>query len=450
MIPLLRSIGFAVMFRVAGATLAICAVMFALVYALLATQSRASLVTTIDTDMAGLVDIYAVEGPSGLARRLDDRLSLMPRAAEMPYYLLAGPDGRKMSGNIARLPALDAGHSGIGVVSLPSGERILARATRLKNGLTLVTGRSLAVRDAALSRVALIFSLALCLIAVSAFWIGLMTADGLRRRVMTINSVFGNVQNGQLSARIPVSDPGNELDHLAGNVNTMLERIEALITAQRDITENIAHETRTPLMRLDASLMTAQQNAEDPGMADELEKSRNHIKGILRLFDALLDIASAKARRGDAANLHPINLSAAARSLIDLYQASAEEAGITLESRIADNVTQHGDVMQMSRLMVNLLDNAFKYGGDGGFVRFTLAPGPVITVEDHGDGIPETERDLVFQRFHRSASGPPGHGLGLALVSAIAARHDLTVRIEDTQPDATRKGARFIVSSKEV
>ncbi|HTM80132.1 HAMP domain-containing sensor histidine kinase [Asticcacaulis sp.] len=450
MIPLLRSIGFAVMFRVAGATLAICAVMFALVYALLATQSRASLVTTIDTDMAGLVDIYAAEGQGGLIRRLDDRLSLMPRAAEMPYYLLAGPDGRALSGNIARLPALDAGHSGVGTLTLPSGEHILARATRLKNGLTLVTGRSVATRDAALNTVALTFTLALCLIAVSAFWVGLMAAGGLKRRVMAINTVFGNVQNGQLSARIPVSDPGNELDHLAGNVNTMLERLEALITAQRDVTENIAHETRTPLMRLDASLMTAQQNAEDPGMADELEKSRSHIKGILRLFDALLDIASAKARRGDAASLHSINLSVAARSLMDLYQASAEEAGITLESRIADNVCQHGDVMQMSRLMVNLLDNAFKYGGDGGFVRFTLAPGPVITVEDHGDGIPEDERDLVFQRFHRSASGQPGHGLGLALVSAIAARHDLTVRIEDTQPDAPRKGARFIVSAKEV
>ena len=247
MIPLLRSIGFAVMFRVAGATLVICAVMFALVYALLATQSRASLVTTIDTDMAGLVDIYAAEGPSGLAQRLDDRLSLMPRAAEMPYYLLAGPDGRALSGNITRLPALDAGHSGIGVVSLPSGERILARATRLKNGLTLVTGRSVAARDAALNRVALIFSLALCLIAVSSFWIGLKTADGLRRRVMTINSVFGNVQNGQLSARIPVSDPGNELDHLAGNVNTMLERIEALITAC--VASNTVFKSR-PLMMI--------------------------------------------------------------------------------------------------------------------------------------------------------------------------------------------------------
>jgi signal transduction histidine kinase len=442
----LKSIGFDIALKVAAATLVISAAVFAFVYGQIATQSQRAIIITIDTDMAGLVDIYAAEGQAGLIRRLEDRLGLKPQGSEIPYYRLSDAQGRKLSGNLLTPPDLDAARSGTGRFTLPSGEAGLARATRLKGGLELIVGRSATLRDNMLYTVALVFGFALILIAAAAFGVGLWAAERLRRRVGDINTVFQNVQQGQLSARIPVIRPSDELDQLGLNVNVMLERIEALMAAQRDVTDNIAHETRTPLMRLDASLMAAQNHAHDPEMAEELEKSRSQIKGLLRLFDALLDIASAKARRGDTSSLSLIDLSPVAHSLIDLYQGSADEAGLILESEIADNVTLQGDAMQMSRLMVNLLDNAFKYGSDGGYVRFRLTAGPVITVEDHGEGIPEGEREAVFQRFHRGTSDRPGHGLGLALVSAIAARHGLKIRVEDAEPGRMRKGARFVVS----
>jgi len=317
----------------------------------------------------------------------------------------------------------------------------------LRGGLRLFVGRSTTPGERALVSIAQAFLAATVVIVVSAFGVALLTAAGLRRRVTAIDEALAAVQQGHLSSRAAVRrQKGDEIDGLGDAVNMMLDRVEALIAAQRDVTDNIAHETRTPLMQLDANLIKALEYSSDPLAIDALDAGRVQIRRLLRLYDALLDIASSTGQRGDRSTLSDINLSDIATSLIDLYTASAEDAGLRLEHDIAPDVVFSADAMQMSHLMVNLLDNAFKYGAAGGYIGFRLAPGPVIVVEDRGPGIADGEKAAVFDRYHRTQSeGTRGHGLGLALVKAIAARHGLKVKVEDLEPGAAAPGARFTI-----
>jgi signal transduction histidine kinase len=215
-----------------------------------------------------------------------------------------------------------------------------------------------------------------------------------------------------------------------------------LLAAQRDISDNIAHETRTPLMMLENRLQAAMELAEKPELLIPLQAARAQVRSMLTLLDALLDIASAEAQRGDIKGLEYISLSEVARSISELYAASAEEAGVRLICEIDDEVRLQADAMQMSRLLVNLLDNAFKYGASGAFIRLSVAHGPIIIVEDDGPGIPESNRTHIFERYRRSGDGSrKGHGLGLALVKAIAERHGLVTHVETGE----NGGARFVV-----
>lgn len=182
----------------------------------------------------------------------------------------------------------------------------------------------------------------------------------------------------------------------------------------------------------------------NPEVLVSLQAATDQTHSLLQLLDALLDIASAEAQRGDLKGLGDISLSEVSRSICELYAASAEEAGLKLICEIEDNVTMRADAMQISRLLVNLLDNAFKYGASGEFIRLKVSCGPVIEIEDDGPGVAKADRTRVFERYGRGVADHSrrGHGLGLALTRAIAARYGLSVRLED----GASGGARFIVA----
>ena len=145
---------------------------------------------------------------------------------------------------------------------------------------------------------------------------------------------------------------------------------------------------------------------------------------------------------GDLGGLAKVDLSALAVDLVELYSASAEEAGITLRSVVEPGVEMRGERMQLVRLVSNLLDNALKYVPRGGTVTLKLSAGPVLEVSDDGPGIEPSLRPLIFDRFRAGvpAHGKPSHGLGLALARAIAQRHDLTLALADSPA-----GAHFVV-----
>jgi signal transduction histidine kinase len=421
----------------------LCAVLAFAALAIGATTAsmRADLLRTIDTDIAGLVDVMAGSGVADLEMRIGDRIALAPTTGVPALYLLAAKNGARLAGNLAALPPLDAARSATGEVMTPDGPALL-RATRLRGGLTLVVGRSLAPSDALVDHIERVFAVAAAATLAAALMVGLIAAGRLGTRVARLNDAFDRFDRGDLGARAGATDGVDEVALLGRHVDVHLERIEHLFRAQRQISDDIAHELRTPLVHLDTRLLEALDRNVDPAVARSLDRARDDVRSVVSLFDALLDIAMAEAMVGGVVPGARFDLSEVAGTLADLYAPSAEEAGIDFVWRIAPSVDMRGEAMQITRLIANLLDNAFKYAPAGSRVVLTVAAGPRLVVEDNGPGIAAADREAVFERFRRSTAVGNGHGLGLALVRVIAVRHGLTARVEDAAP-----GARFVVAA---
>lgn len=401
-------------------------------------HEQRDLLHTIDTDIAGLADVFANGGVSELARRIDDRTSLASDGQAAAYYLLRGPDGRRLAGDMPATPAADPARSATTVVPI-GGDRALVRATLMRGGVALYVGRSLSRQQALLAALRQRFLWAAAGVVLAALLVAGWIARDLAREVARLNAVFERFERGDLEARPPPTRRRDEFATLSRHVAVHLEQSARFVEVQRQISDNIAHELRTPLMHLDARLRRLLEagSAEGP-VTGELDLARADIREIVTLFDLLLDIALAEgASQGKPARF---DVSEVAADLADLYSASAEEGGLAFTARIAPGVSMFGEPMQVSRMLANLLDNAFKFAPPGSRVALIVESGPRLVVEDNGPGVPEADRERIFQRFGRSASTAKGHGLGLALVKVIAARHGLTIRVEDAAP-----GARFVI-----
>ena len=397
----------------------------------------------VDLDLAGLVDIHASGGQDELVRRIGDRLAIKPADGGTPHYLLSDDRGARIAGDIAAWPSLDPAISEAGLVRLGEGTEAYARATQLGPDLRLVVAHEAADAAPLLQRVALVFLAggAVFVLVIGVF--SRLSMDRLRRRITRINAAYrepGRVQLGALAA----AERPDEIDELAAHSASALARLSSLMEAYRDASDQIAHEIRTPLMHLDGRLVKALATDPPPETAKRLLEARGEIRRLVGTLESLLDIAASKAHQGDRHGLKPLNLSAMVERICELYQDSAEESGHAFTWRITPGIKLEGEESQLGRLVTNLLDNAFKYVPEGGRVMLTLDPGPVLVVEDDGPGVPEAERERIFERFYRSEGqrgNLSGSGLGLALARAIAERHRLTLVLE---PAAS--GARFRLS----
>ncbi len=400
----------------------------------------ADLQQTIDTDIVGLADIMANGGQAELRLRISDRTILLPGAAPLAYYGLADARGARLAGNLTVPQRLDADHSQ--AAEIQRGEdRVLVRATRLRGGLTLVVGRSLRGIEALQRQVEIDFMIVGSLAVFATLVAGFAVAARLRGRVEALTQTFARFERGDFAARSAMALGRDELAQLAGQVDAHLDWTARLLASQREISDNIAHELRTPLVHLDTRLLSALAHNSDNAVASELHLARSDIRSIVSLFDALLDLTLAET--GDvAAGTASFDLGEVAADLAELYAASAEEAGLDFKARITPGVVMRGEQMAITRMIANLLDNAFKYVPAGSKIRLIVTDGPRIVVEDNGAGIAAADADQIFLRFRRAATPETGHGLGLALVKIIATRHGLMARVEDAQP-----GARFIIEN---
>ena len=401
----------------------------------------------VDTDLAGLVDIHATSGRDELIRRIGDRLAVVGVEANTPHYLLAGGDGRLLAGDMRGLPSLDPAQSEAGYIDLGKGVSAYARATQLEPDLQLVVAREADSGDDLLRRIAIAFLLAGAVAALLVALAGRYAAGRLGRRIEAVNRAF-RARDADLlgTSERPVS--GDEIDELAAHSAAAIARMEALMQAYRDTSDQLAHEIHTPLMHLDRQLARALESGPPTETAERLVASRGEIRRIVNMLESLLDIAASKARRGDFTRLEEIDFSALLRRVCELYADSAEETGHTFTWDIAPEVTVRGEMMHLMRMVTNLLDNAFKYVPAGGSVSLTLAAGPVLDIVDNGPGIPAGERNRIFDRFYKGANasrskGGKGSGLGLALARAIAERHGLALELIHSG-----KGAHFRVAAE--
>ncbi|MDO7833975.1 HAMP domain-containing sensor histidine kinase [Sphingobium sp. HBC34] len=419
--------------------------LFLVVQKIVHDDGRAMLAREVDTDLAGLADIYVSSGEGDLKDRIADRLSVDREDGERSWYLLADADGRPIAGNLPRWPAIAPEVSESRFVRLPDGDTMFARATQLGSGAQLLVGRSNYRGQALIARLVMAFAVAGAGIALFSLAAGHFAARRLRARVGVVNATFDAVRAGHITARAPGAAGHDELAELAANTNAMLDQVERLIEAQRTVSDQTAHEIRTPLMHLDTRILRAMESTADAELLRTLDQSRAEIRNVVRLLDSLLDIAGTQAMRGDLRGLADVDLTDIAESLADLYGASAEELGIGFHARITPGIRFRADAMQMTRLMSNLLDNAFKYVPSGGSVLLALTPGPHVIVQDDGPGIPPADRERIFERYVRlDGARGGGHGLGLSLARAIAERHALSLHVEDAAP-----GARFVVQPED-
>ncbi len=408
---------------------------------------KASVSRAVDVDLAGLADINASGGQAELVNRIADRLALASGTDDAPHYMLADDAGHRLAGDVAAWPALSARLSQAGEIELASGETAFGRATQLGPNLRLLVARE-HTKDAALLRdVDLSYLGTGALVVLAVALAGRMAAHRLARRIGRINRAFRAPDEEALEELSQGGRAPDEIGELTRHSVDALSRLKRLVTKHRETSDQIAHELRTPLMHLDNRLIKALKTSGDEESRGMLGQARGEIRGIIALLESLLDIATSEARRGDRIGLAPVDLSALAQHVGEFYADSAEDSGHRFVLAITPGVTLPGEAMQLTRLITNLLDNAFKYVPAGCMVRLAVEPGPVLTVADDGLGVAAEDRALIFDRFHRSAKSRgegQGAGLGLALARAIAERHGLSIALV---PSA--QGACFVVSPEE-
>lgn len=313
-------------------------------------------------------------------------------------------------------------------------------AEQLPDGRLLIVGADPESVERMDERMLPAFALAFGLMGAIGIGGGFWLSGALRRRIGAMTRAADAIIAGDLHQRMPMDGSGDEFDRLATTLNTMLDRIGALMDNLRQVSTDIAHDMRMPLARLrqSADLALAGDASDPERLRETLLHMIDQSDEMLALFNAMLTISEIEAG-GAALRKTPFDLSALATDLGESYAASAEDSGKTLSLSVAPDLTIDGNRELAAQLIVNLLDNALRHTPEGAAIAVALVPAEgtvALSVADNGPGIPAGERDRVFSRFTRleRSRSTPGHGLGLSLVAAIARAHDATIRLEDNQP----------------
>ncbi len=417
---------------------------------------------TVEADIGGLSEQYSQGG----IRRLVQSVEMRAQRPGADLYLVTTAAGEPIAGNIASLPPGVLERPGLVETTYePAGgsgkqRRAMARIFALPGGFHLLVGHDLEEGDS----LRLILGHALL---TSLFWLvvigslgGLWVARRVLNRVEAINAKARNIVAGDLTGRLPVAGTGDELDRLVQNLNFMLDRIGELMAGLKQVTDNIAHDLKTPLTRLRGRAEQALQfgkTSEDYRGA--LEKVIEESDRLIEIFDALLNIARAEAGSGREGMID-FDAGLVTRDVGELYEPVAEERGFALEVDAEPNLFVHGSRELIGQAIANLVDNALKYGGGDagkgseeanqtGRERSVLlsahrnGASVEISVSDRGEGIAEADRARVLGRFVRleNSRSRPGSGLGLSLAAAVARLHNGVLRIEDNAP-----GLRVVVA----
>ena len=406
---------------------------------------------SLNQEVATIQRAYDRGGIGQLARIMDARA----RQPGANLYIIAGPAGEMLAGNVASVSPGLFDRDGWTAEPFPyrryqeedakhPPRMAIARVVALDNGMKILVGRDLAEPGALrfLVRRAIFITVGAMGLGVLLLW--LFIGRNALKRIDRISAASKKIMAGDLAQRLPVSGSGDEFDRLSLSLNEMLDRIGKLSEGLRQVSDNIAHDLKTPLTRL-------KNRATEALATEDVEARRASLDGILteadqiiRTFDALLMISRVEAG-SQAATLSDLDLSAIAADCVELYEPVAEEAGFRLEAQIAPGIGVKGNRELIGQTLSNLIDNAIKYGdGDGAerSIRVSLshdAGGVQLSVSDHGRGIPCDRRADVLKRFVRldESRTKPGTGLGLSMAEAVMMLHGGSITLSDTDPSRT-------------
>ncbi len=417
----------------AGVVLLVCVIGFGWGYLRAQEALRAQIDISVRAEAESFVTDYEAHGLNGLAEAV---VLHSRRRGASTRVMLQTLGGQRIAGLVPGAPAALRGYA---TLHPEEGGTWRAVGALLPGGLNLIVAADLEPTDRTAAALASTLPAAGALAGLAALALGFVTAKQLERRLHGVTTAAQAVMAGDLTRRLPQGGAGDEFDQLVGTINTMLGRIEELVREIRQVTDDIAHDLRSPLSRLRQKLEGALAAARDPGAdAEVLGTAIEELDAVLVTFSSLLRIARAEAGlRGTPPQ--PVALSEEAARMAETYAAVAEEQGATLAAEIAPGITVPGDPALLRQALANLVENALLHGGPGVRVRLALhqqAGAAVLEVSDDGPGIPAEERDKVTRRFYRldRSRNSPGTGLGLALVAAVAQLHGATLRLGDAGP----------------
>jgi len=433
-------------FRIVGAYTILfvfsAAILFSTIYWSVAREMVRELKAGIEEDMRPLVTAYTEGRPERLITAARERAAAA-RPGET-LLLMQTAEGLVLAGNVVRFPPFT------GWQELPLQTRINEQTERGDNGDTalvlgvrlgrvfLMVGRSLRhVRD---TQRLLVRSVAWALGAtiILAFAGGAVFSRGALRRIETINAAFHDITAGNLSRRVPARGTRDELDQLAVNINQMLDQVELLLSNLQQVTNDIAHDLRTPLGRLRHGLeATRLKESSIEEYRETIDHAIEQSDSILDTFAALLRIAQIESlvRRGQ---FTMVDLSDVSNTIVEAFDTVVEDANQKLVVDISAGIKIHGDKDLLTQMLANLMANATHHCPKGAEIKIALTgfPCPTIIIADTGPGIPKDEKEAVLRRFYRleKSRTTPGSGLGLALVKAIVDLHDAELTFTDNGP----------------
>jgi signal transduction histidine kinase len=405
---------------------------------------------TVDSEIRALVEQYAEGGVRQLVEAVERRV----REPGGSLYLVTSRGGEELAGNVAvptNMPA--AGGDLVETMyrrrdEMNETRHAMMRMFDLPGGFRVLIGHD--IEDHEVLRGILRQAL-----GVSLFWLfmigalgGLFMAYRVLERVDVMSASSRRIMAGALDERLVVSGAGDELDRLATSLNAMLERIGELMKGLREVSDNIAHDLKTPLTRLrnraeDAARSASSMEDCRAALASVIEES----DGLIRVFDALLMIARAEAGYSSD-TMGAFDAADVTRDIVEMYEPVAEEQGAILNETVEEGLTVFGNRDLLGQALVNLVDNALKYGASGAGASVDVAARRVggnveISVADRGPGVAVADRERVLGRFVRleNSRSRPGSGLGLSLAAAVARVHQGALRIEDNAP-----GLRAVLS----
>ena len=390
----------------------------------------------INVEYASIVDEARSAGMDKLPAIVDSHMRL--RNDVRGVYLLQDAKGQKIVGNVSAMTPV------LGPTTLDllmDGQMLQVRADgyRLQNGDYLLVGQDTATLRQMNALILRTFAVEIVITLILAALGTAIVSMTVLKRVDTVNRTARAIMAGELSQRVPVRGTQDEFDELAEAMNAMLDRIEDLMRSMRQVSNDIAHDLRTPLTRLRQRLEHATRRDKTVAELHEvLAHAIQQVDSILETFGALLRIAQIEAG-APVAGKTVVDASKLVTAIVEDFSPAAEDRGLQLEADVGKNLKLSGDPELLTQMVVNLVENAIRYCPPGARIRVQANPvgdQVELAVCDTGQGIPPQERENVLRPFYRleSSRTTEGSGLGLSLVAAIAKRHEAKLSLGDNEP----------------
>src|SRR5450631_838842 len=394
----------------------------------------------LQADAQRLADVYRRDGAVALKNFIDARLRM--RIAGDRILLLTDPAGRPLAGNLEAWPSVPTvpGDYRVQIDMGTKGMQTALVHIAALGSYNLLVGRDNRLFAPLEERFWYGLTGAIAVLTISGLLIGIITRRALMSRVDSIRQTVSAIIHGDLAHRLPTHLSGDELDTLARTINGMLDQIELLVHAVRNVSNSIAHDLRTPLAELRSRLEELALIRPSPERTfGEIDAAVADVDRVIRIFDALLRLAEIDAgmRRSGFQSLDLVDMASAA---VEFYAPAAELKRTELGFHGAGPLSVMGDPILLAQALGNLIDNALKYAPENGsidvVVRRRSDTTAEISVTDDGPGIKDSEKSKVLERFYRgdASRGTPGVGLGLSVVHAVAKLHGGALELSERSP----------------